>query len=103
MYHVERDGDILVGVLSLIQSMAGSGHEECCFYSPGNPCSWPVFIIENVSLPYVYITAVSMVISKFSLPEDSDTVLRKEFGIFITTSSHIASFMCLFIFSFLLM
>ena len=41
------------------------------FTALGTPVAGLFFIIENLSLPYLYFIAFSMVISKFSLPGES--------------------------------
>ena len=59
---------------------------------PWEPGSWSVFffffIIENLSLPYLYFIAISMTILKFSLQGDSGK-MKSKFCILLSTFLHI--------------
>lgn len=71
----------------------------------GTPVAGLFLIIENVSLPYLYFTAISMVISKFPVPGDSGKGCYSEGNFHFSLHCFLptAWFVCLFTYSFLLM
>ena len=74
MYHVGRDGDSLtMSSFSHLEYGGGWGRvmRSVASTALGTPVAGLFFFtVENVSLPYLCIIAISMVILKFPLPED---------------------------------
>lgn len=102
MYLIGRNGDSLVGdPLSHLEYGREGVMRSVASIALGIPVAGLFLLLKTYHC--LICTSLQLVWSSRNFLYQKILLLRRELGIFISTSSHIASLVCLFIFSFLLM